>query len=80
LTFRRQEQSSKKSKEELTMVDDVQEARDEPVVSKVDIFDSLLTISFFTKALAEEVMLLEGDAKKGGEKDGSKGTFDLGSK
>jgi len=80
LTFRRQEQSSKKSKEELNMVDDVQEARDEPVVSKVDIFDSLLTISFLTKALAEEVMLLEGDAKKGGEKDGSKGTFDLGSK
>ena len=62
------------------MVDDVQEARDEPVVSKVDIFDSLLTISFLTKALAEEVMLLEGDAEKGGEKDGSKGTFDLGSK
>ena len=62
------------------MVDDVQEARDEPVVSKVDIFDSLLTISFLTKALAEEVMLLDGDEKKGGEKDGSKGTFDLGSK
>jgi hypothetical protein len=62
------------------MVDNVQEAREEPVVSKVDIFDSLLTISFLTKALAEEVMLLEGDAKKGGEKDGSKGTFDLGSK
>lgn len=62
------------------MVDDVQEARDEPIVSKVDIFDSLLTISFLTKALAEEVMLLDGDAKEGGEKDGSKGTFDLGSK
>lgn len=60
------------------MVDDVQEAREEPVVSKVDIFDSLLTISFLTKALAEEVMLLDGD-EKGGEKDGSKGTFDLGS-
>ena len=62
------------------MVDNVQEAREEPVVSKVDIFDSLLTISFLTKALAEEVMLLEGDAKEGGEEDGSKSTFDLGSK
>ena len=61
------------------MVDDVQEARDEPVVSKVDIFDSLLTISFLTKALAEEVMLLEGDAKEGGEKDESKDTLDLSS-
>ncbi len=61
------------------MVDDVQEARDEPVVSKVDIFDSLLTISFLTKALAEEVMLLEGDVKQGGKKDGTKSTFDLGS-
>ena len=54
------------------MVDNVQEAREEPVVSKVDIFDSLLTISFLTKALAEEVMLLDGVTKKGGKDDGSK--------
>lgn len=61
------------------MTDDDQVAREEPVASKVDIFDSLLTISFLTKALAEEVMLLNGDADKGGEKDGSKDTFNLGS-
>ena len=62
------------------MVDNVQEAREEPVVSKVDIFDSLLTISFLTKALAEEVMLLDGAAEKEGEKDGSKGTLNFSSK
>lgn len=62
------------------MVDNVQEAREEPVVSKVDIFDSLLTISFLTKALAEEVMLLDGAAEKGGKNDGSKGTLNFSSK
>jgi len=61
------------------MVDDDQKPREEPVVSKVDIFDSLLTISSLTKALAEEVMLLDGDEKQGGKKDGSEETFDLGS-
>ena len=50
-----------------------------PVVSKVNIFDSLLTISSLTKALAEEVMLLKGDANEGGEKDESKDTLDLSS-
>ena len=62
------------------MVDNVQEAREEPVVSKVDIFDSLLTISFLTKALAEEVMLLDGVTKKGGKNDGENGSFNLSSK
>lgn len=62
------------------MVDNVQEAREEPVVNKVDIFDSLLTISFLTKALAEEVMLLDGATKKGGKNDGEKGSFNLSSK
>ncbi len=61
------------------MVDDDQKPREEPVVSKVDIFDSLLTISSLTKALAEEVMLLNGDAKEGGEKDESEDTLDLSS-
>ena len=61
------------------MVDDDQKPREEPVVSKVDIFDSLLTISSLTKALAEEVMLLNGDVKEGGEKDESKDTLDLSS-
>lgn len=62
------------------MVDNVQEAREEPVVSKVDIFDSLLTISFLTKALAEEVMLLDGATKEGGKNDGEKDSFNLSSK
>jgi len=62
------------------MVDDVQVPREEPVVSKVDIFDSLLTISFLTKALAKEVMLLDGAAEKGGEEDDSKDSFNLSSK
>ena len=62
------------------MVDNVQEAREEHVVSKVDIFDSLLTISFLTKALAEEVMLLDGATKKGGKNDGEKDSFNLSSK
>lgn len=62
------------------MVDNVQEAREEPVVSKVDIFDSLLTISFLTKALAEEVMLLDGVTKKGGNDDESTKTLNLSSK
>lgn len=62
------------------MVDNVQEAREEPVVSKVDIFDSLLTISFLTKALAEEVMLLDGATKKGGKNEGEKSSFNLSSK
>lgn len=62
------------------MDDKIQEAREEPVVSKVDIFDSLLTISFLTKALAEEVMLLDGATKKGGKNDGENGSFNLSSK
>lgn len=61
------------------MVDEVKGARNKPIVSKVDIFDYLLTISFLTKALAKEVMLLDGDKKQGGKKDGTKSTFDLGS-
>lgn len=61
------------------MVEEIQEAREKPTVSKVEIFDSLLTISFLTKALAKEVMLLDGDGKKGGEKSESKETFNLSS-
>lgn len=62
------------------MVDKIKTVRDKPSVSKVEIFDSLLTISSLTKALAEEVMLLDGVTKKGGKNDGEKGSFNLSSK
>lgn len=41
-----------------------QEAKEKQIVSKVDIFDSLLTISSFTKELAEKVMYLDVTSKK----------------
>lgn len=62
------------------MVTEVQAARDKPVVSRVDIFDSLLTISFLTKALAKEVLTLNGDKGEGGKKDGTKKSFGISSK
>ena len=62
------------------MVTEVQAARDKPVVSRVDIFDSLLTISFLTKALAKEVLTLNGDKSEGGKKDGIQKSFGISSK
>jgi len=38
--------------------------KEKSIVSKVDIFDSLLTISSFTKELAEKVMYLDVTTKK----------------
>lgn len=38
--------------------------KEKQIVSKVDIFDSLLTISSFTKKLAEKVMYLDVTSKK----------------
>lgn len=61
------------------MDDKVQAAREKPIISKVEIFDSLLTISFLTKALAKKIMLLDGDEKQGGKNDFSKSTLNLGS-
>lgn len=61
------------------MDDKVQAAREKPIISKVEIFDSLLTISFLTKALAKKIMLLDGDEKQGGKNVVSKSTLNLGS-
>lgn len=49
-----------------------------PLVSKVDLFDSLMTISFLTKALANKVLLDTGE-KEGGKKN-DKETFNFSSK
>lgn len=38
-----------------------------PLVSKTDLFDSLMTISFLTKALAEKVLLLSSGSNEGGD-------------
>ena len=61
------------------MVTEVQAARDKPVVSRVDIFDSLLTISFLTKALAKEVLTLNGDKSEGGKNNGTQKSFGISS-
>ena len=61
------------------MVDKIKTVRDKPSVSKVEIFDSLLTISSLTKALAEDVMLLDRKEDDGGKNDVSKSTLNLGS-
>lgn len=50
-----------------------------PLVSKTDLFDSLMTISFLTKALAEKVLLLSSGSNEGGDFDVKK-TFDFSSK
>lgn len=62
------------------MVDKIKTVRDMPSVSKVEIFDSLLTISSLTKALAEDVMLLERKEDDGGNDDESTKTLNLSSK
>ena len=49
-----------------------------PLVSKVDLFDSLMTISFLTKALANQV-LHDASEKEGGKENG-KETFNFSSK
>ena len=54
-------------------------ARDTPVVSKVDLFDSLMTISFLTKALAGKVMHLSSNTDEGGKED-DKEAFNFSSK
>lgn len=53
------------------MTTNAEVAREKPVASMVDLFDSLMTISFLTKALAKSVLLLstEKDAKGGNEDD-----------
>jgi len=61
------------------MVDKIKTVRDKPSVSKVEIFDSLLTISSLTKALAEDVMLLERIEDDGGNDDESTNTLNLSS-
>lgn len=62
------------------MVDKIKTVRDKPSVSKVEIFDSLLTISSLTKALAEDVMLLDRKEDDGGNDDESTNTLNLSSK
>ncbi len=62
------------------MVDKFKTVRDKPSVSKVEIFDSLLTISSLTKALAEDVMLLERIEDDGGNDDEPTKTLNLSSK
>lgn len=62
------------------MVDKIKTVRDKPSVSKVEIFDSLLTISSLTKALAEDVMLLERIEDDGGNDDEPTKTLNLSSK
>lgn len=51
------------------MTTNAEVAREKPVASMVDLFDSLMTISFLTKALAKNVLLLstENSAKGGNE-------------
>ena len=61
------------------MVDKFKTVRDKPSVSKVEIFDSLLTISSLTKALAEDVMLLERIEDDGGNDDEPTKTLNLSS-
>jgi len=53
------------------MTTNAEAAREKPVASMVDLFDSLMTISFLTKALAKSVLLLstEKDVKGGNEND-----------
>lgn len=48
------------------MTTKAEEARDNPSVSKVEIFDSLMTISSLSKALAKKVLLLSAENEKGG--------------
>ena len=52
-----------------------QAVRDKPSVSRVELFDSLMTISSFTKALANKVMLLPTEKLvEGGNEDATKNT------
>jgi len=53
----------------------VQAARDKPSVSRVDLFDSLMTISFMTKALANQVLMIsEEKIIEGGTDNATKNT------
>jgi hypothetical protein len=47
----------------------IQAARDRPFVSRVELFDDLMTISFMAKALANKILCLRKDKfiEKGGE-------------
>lgn len=46
-----------------------QAARGKPSVSRVELFDSLMTISSFTKALATKVLLLSTEKSEEGGND-----------
>lgn len=74
-----QESSSNNQKEELEMEVQNQAARDKPSVSRVELFDSLMSISSMTKALAKKVLCSSGDkSKEGGKNDAlSKRIFNL---
>lgn len=55
------------------MTTNAEVARGTPLVSKVELFDSLMTISSVTKALAKQVLLLSTENKaEGGNKDAKK--------
>jgi hypothetical protein len=52
-----------------------QAARDKPSVSRVELFDSLMSISSMTKALAKKVLCSSRDkSKEGGKNDAYKDT------
>ncbi|HPM75180.1 MAG TPA: hypothetical protein PLA71_05610 [Saccharofermentans sp.] len=52
-----------------------QAAKDKPSVSKVELFDSLMSISSMTKALAKKILRSSGDkSKEGGKNDAIKDT------
>lgn len=52
------------------MTTNAEAARDNPSTSKVELFDSLMTISSLTKALAKQVLLLPtGNKAEGGKRD-----------
>lgn len=74
-----QESSSNNQKEELEMEVQNQAARDKPSVSRVELFDSLMTISSMTKDLAKKVLCSSRDkSKEGGKNDAlSKRIFNL---
>lgn len=54
------------------MTTNAEAARGTPSVSKVELFDSLMTISSVTKALAKQVLLLSTENKADGGKKNDK--------
>lgn len=46
-----------------------QAARGKPFVSRVDLFDSLMTVSFMTKALANKVLMISEEKPEEGGAD-----------